>query len=432
MTPPTPLAPITPPTLVLVESNTSGTGRLFARRARELGARPVLLAEDPGRYAYARDDSLDVVRADTSTPAAVLAAVAALPGGPPAGLTTSSDYFVPVAAAAAAALGLPGPDPEAVARCRHKGRQHAALAAGGVPVAAHSLVTSVAAALDAAGRTGFPVVLKPADGSGSTGVRLCTTREETAAHAALLLARTHNERGMPTAPGFLVEEYVDGPEFSVEVFAHTAVTVVAKHLGAAPHFVETGHDVPAPLTPARAEPLAEAAVLAVKALGLGFGAAHAELRLGPDGPVLIEVNPRLAGGMIPELIRSALSVDLVRAQVAAALGRHEEPEPSTALHSSLRFLAVDTPSYLAGPSAGPPDAAERHGTAEHHGAEERYVTERTLTGRRGELLVPHHDHRDRVGHVIATAPAARDAARAADTALARLRTALRPAEEATR
>ncbi|MFI7099473.1 ATP-grasp domain-containing protein [Streptomyces sp. NPDC050161] len=408
---------MTPPSLVLVESNTSGTGRLFARRARDLGVRPVLLADDPGRYAYAHTDGIDVVRADTSTPAGVLDAIAALPGPPPAGLTTSSDYFVPVAAAAAAALGLPGPDPAAVARCRHKGSQRAALAAGGVPVAAHTHVTSVAAALAATDLTGLPAVLKPADGSGSTGVRLCTTREETAEHAARLLARTRNERGMPTAPGFLVEQYVEGPEFSVEVFAHTPVTVVAKHLGAAPHFVETGHDVPAPQDAAPADALATTAVLAVKALGLGFGAAHVELRIGPEGPVLIEVNPRLAGGMIPELIRSALSVDLVRAQVAAALGRHEDVAPRTALHSSLRFLVVDTPATLGEPAV-PAEPAP-------------HLTEQTLTGRRSERLVPHHDHRDRVGHAIATAPTAAAAAHAADTALARLRTALHPLPKAT-
>lgn len=406
-----------PPTLVLVESNTSGTGRLFAQRAREMGVRPVLLAEDPGRYAYAQADGVEVVRACTSAPAGVLDAIAALPDGSPAGVTTSSDYFVPVAASVAAVMGLPGPEPDAVARCRHKGTQHVTLAAGGVPVAAHALVTSVDMALDTAERVGLPVVLKPADGSGSTGVRLCVTREEVVEHASRLLVRTHNERGMPTAPGFLVEEYVDGPEFSVEVFGCTPVAVVAKHLGAAPHFVEIGHDVPAPLPAAQAEALATTGVMAVKALGLGFGAAHVEMRYGINGPVVIEVNPRLAGGMIPELIRSALSVDLVRAQVTAALGRHEELEPRTAMHSSLRFLVVDRPATLQEPRA-------------RHTNPARYVSEETLTGRRDERLVPHHDHRDRVGHVIATACTAGEAALAAATGLDRLRTALRPVSKA--
>ncbi|UXX92169.1 ATP-grasp domain-containing protein [Streptomyces sp. AD2-2] len=43
----------------------------------------------------------------------------------------------------------------------------------------------------------------------------------------------------------------------------------------------------------------ETAEAAVRALGIVLGPAHVELRLGPEGPVLIEVNPRLAGGWIP-------------------------------------------------------------------------------------------------------------------------------------
>jgi argininosuccinate lyase len=299
-----------------------------------------------------------------------------------------------------------------VTLCRHKGSQHTALAAAGVPVAGHARVTGTAAALEAADRIGLPVVLKPADGSGSTGVRLCRSRAEITVHAARLLARTHNERGIPTAPGFLVESYVEGPEYSVEVFEHTAVTVVGKHLGPAPHFVETGHDVPAPVATADAEALADTAVAAVKALGLGFGAAHVELRLTTEGPVLIEVNPRLGGGMIPELIRSALSVDLVSAQVAAALGRPADLEPRTAHHAALRFLVVEEPAALDA-SFTVPDPP-------------RHVTALTLTGRGGVPLAPQHDHRDRVGHATATAATAGEAARAAGDALTLLRTALRP------
>ncbi|MEX3105746.1 ATP-grasp domain-containing protein [Streptomyces sp. ST1015] len=405
---------MTEPLLVLVESNTTGTGRLFARRARELGARPVLLAEDPGRYDYARTDGITVVRADTSSLPAVLAAVRALPhaeGSAVAGVTTSSDYFVPVAASAAAALGLPGPDPDAVVRCRHKGGQHAALVAGGVPVAAHALVATAAEALDAVDRIGTPVVLKPVDGSGSSGVRLCATRQEAAEHAARLLARTHNERGMPVARDFLVEEFVRGSEFSVEVFGDRAVAVVGKHLGRAPHFVEIGHDVPAPVADADAAALAATAVQAVKALGLGFGAAHVELRLRLGEPVLIEVNPRLAGGMIPELIRSATGVDLVRAQVSAALGLPVDLEAVRSHHARLRFLVVDTPARLAGPpdTGGLPEGAEA-----------------VLTGRTGVRLEPQRDHRDRVGHATATAPTAEAADLAVAAAHTRLRTSLRP------
>ncbi|MEV1025582.1 ATP-grasp domain-containing protein [Streptomyces sp. NPDC050264] len=414
---------MTEPYLLLVESNTSGTGPLFARRARDLGVRPVLLAEDPGRYAYARADDITVVEADTSAAGPVLAAVDALGAGPPAGVTTSSDYFVPVAAEIAHLLGLPGPDPAATVRCRHKGRQHAALAAAGVPVAAQTWATDAVTAADAVRRLGAPAILKPADGSGSTGVRLCAGAGDADRHAALLLARTHNERGIPTVPGLLIEEYVDGPEFSVEVFGRTPVAVVGKHLGAAPYFVESGHDVPAAVPTGTARLLADTAVAAVEALGLGHGAAHVELRLAARGPVVIEVNPRLAGGMIPELVRAALGIDLVAAQVGAALGDLPDLKPRSARHASLRFLVVEEPSVLEEvPVPAEPSVLEE--PPADPSTASPYVTTSVLTARRGVSLVPRHDHRDRVGHAVATAPDGPSAARAADGALDLLRARL--------
>src|SRR6185295_3592974 len=42
--------------LLFVESNTSGTGRLFARTARNLGFVPVLITARPGKYAYLAEE----------------------------------------------------------------------------------------------------------------------------------------------------------------------------------------------------------------------------------------------------------------------------------------------------------------------------------------------------------------------------------------
>ena len=89
------------------------------------------------------------------------------------------------------------------------------------------------------------MVVKPADGTGSRGVRLCPRHAEVRRHTAGLLAQGRDERGQPTLPAVLVEEYVAGPELSVETFGTGVVGVTAKYLGAAPWFVESGHDYPA-------------------------------------------------------------------------------------------------------------------------------------------------------------------------------------------
>src|SRR5262245_49942824 len=108
--------------LVLVESNTTGTGRLFCSAARAIGLRPVLFARDPDRYPYVAADRIDSRVLDTRDPAAILAGCAELAGSV-AGVTSSSEYSIAIAAEVARVLGRPHPDPDAVRACRDKGAQ---------------------------------------------------------------------------------------------------------------------------------------------------------------------------------------------------------------------------------------------------------------------------------------------------------------------
>ncbi|WNE94158.1 ATP-grasp domain-containing protein [Streptomyces luomodiensis] len=325
--------------LAFVESNTTGTGREFCVAARARGLRPVLLTRDPGRYVYVERDGIDTRVLDTGDTAAVVECCAELTqDGGLAGVASSSEYFVSTAARAAAKLGLPAADGDAIARCRDKAAQVLALAAAGVPVPASQAVTEVADAVRAADRIGHPVVLKPVLGSGSVGVRLCRTPAETRSWAGELLGRATDERGNPVPARILVQSAVEGPEFSVETFDDAVVTVVAKRIGPRPFFVETGHQVPAPVPGTTAAALGDTALRALAALGLGWGSAHTELRMSPDGPVVIEVNPRLAGGMIPVAVRAALGIDLIDAVIARAAGQSRTPAVAGRGHAAVRFL----------------------------------------------------------------------------------------------
>ena len=400
------------PVLAMVESNTTGTGRTFAVAARARGLRPVLLSSRPERYPWVAEDSVDVAWVDTSDASAVAAgARAAADGGPLAGVVTSSEYFVAVTARAASRLGLPGADPEAVERCRDKRRQRAALAGGGVPVPAFAAAATPDEAVEGATAIGLPVVVKPADGTGSRGVRRCDTTGEVRRHAAALLGQDRDERGRPTLPAVLVEEYVAGPELSVETFGSEVVGITAKYLGPAPWFVEIGHDYPA-VEVAGADDVGAVARAAIDALGLGFGPAHTEIRLGARGPAVIEVNPRLAGGRIPTLVRLASGLDLVGATVDAVTGRggpRAAPGPG---HASIRFL-VPARAGRVRRTGGVAAAASVPG-----------VVDVGIAARPGQRVGGTGSFLDRVGHVIAAGPTAMAARTAAESALARLELAV--------
>jgi S-sulfo-L-cysteine synthase (3-phospho-L-serine-dependent) len=403
----------------LVESNTSGTGRLLARAVRTAGYRPVLLAADPGRYPYAAADGIHRIRVDTADGATVLATCKELADDRGlAGVLSSSEYFIETAALIAMELGRPGPAPEAVRRCRDKGLQRRALAAAGVRIPRFREVTSAAAASAAADELRFPVVVKPVSGSGNVGVRVCATHGEVTAQAEFLLAQTHNERGIPLPGRVLVEEYVPGPEFSCEVMSGEYVGLTSKHLGPPPFPVEIGHDYPAALPHGERDALRSAALAAVHALDLTWGATHVEVRLGPRGPSIIEVNPRLAGGFIPELVRLADGVDLITELVAAAVGaprtapprQHTQPARDTQPRrsASIRFLLASSEGRL----------IETGGV--HRARDLPGVVEAAFYVEPGVVLTRHGDFRDRIGHVIACAADPPGAAAAAETGLAQL------------
>ncbi|MGW1429749.1 ATP-grasp domain-containing protein [Streptomyces sp. NPDC002431] len=404
--------------LALVESNTTGTGRHFAQHAVRLGVRPVLITHDPERYPYVREDEVEHVRCDTSDEEAVFDAVDALNRrGRVVGVTSSSDYYIGTAALTARRLGLPGPSPRAVEDCRDKATQRRLLTAAGVPGPRFTVVPGVDDAVAAARETGYPVVVKPVQGSGSLGVRLCADAAEVRAHAAELLGAALNERGLPRSGQVLVEETLTGDEFSVEVFDGRSVAVVAKHLGPHPYFVETGHDVPAALPDDIAHALRRTAENAAAALATTFGAVHVELRAprtGTDVPRVIEVNPRLAGGMIPELLRRACGVDMVRAQVLAALGRPVVPESTRHAAASIRFVTADAETAVA------PGAA----SALTRVRAEDGVVEAALYRAPGTPVGPPRDFRDRAGHIIAVADTPGRSGAAAEAAVHTLRTAL--------
>jgi biotin carboxylase len=394
------------PWLVLVESNTTGTGRDFAEAAVRRGLRPVLLTRDPRRYAYVGELGLPVRVVDTGDLAEVEAACRALAPPGPAGILSSSEFFVPAAARVAARLGLPAQDPAAIERCRDKAAQRWCLRAAGVPVPDFVACDTAAGAGHAAHRLGGPVVVKPVSGSGSAGVRRCANPGAVRWWADRLLA---DRRRFPVAR-LLVEREVPGPEFSVEILDGKPAGVTRKHVGQAPYFVEIGHDHPASLPARETVALHEVAARAVQAVGHAVGPAHVELRVPPGGePTVIEINPRLAGGLIPRLVRHATGRDLVDEVVAGAAALPVPGSPLAGRFASIRFLVPARQGLVAGVT-GLARAGALPGVVEAHCALQP-----------GAVIGFEHSFVDRKGHVIAVAPGSEAAAALADRALAEIR-----------
>ncbi|MEU8542179.1 pyridoxal-phosphate dependent enzyme [Streptomyces sp. NPDC048717] len=382
--------------LLFVESNTTGTGMQALRLARELGFEPVLLTDDATRYPGLDDTGAEVVVCDTASLPALRAAVRERFRAPDlAGVTTTSDFYVPAVAELSTWLGLPGNPAEAMRTCRDKARLRETLARAGVRQPRFAVVRDAEAGVTAAAKIGLPCVVKPSDDSGSTDVLRCTGPDQVGAHVARILSRTVNGRGLPTAGTALVEEFADGPEYSVEMFGveghHHLVGVTAKTVTGTPYFVERQHLFPAPLPGPVAEELTRIVRAALSAAGVLFGPTHTEVRLVEDGPVIIEINPRLAGGMIPEVIRLATGTALLEQQVRAATGEPPDLAREFTRQGGIRFLMAERAGRLAAVE-GADRAAEVAG-----------VDRVTVTVRPGADVRPAEDAYGRLGYIIATA-----------------------------
>lgn len=395
---------------MFIESNSTGTGGLFTTIARERGYRPIILTDNPERYAFLDQHRIDFIRTNTSDSLSIRKVVADLSEAARiAGVYSSSEYFVEAAATLSDCLGLPGADCNAIRVCRNKWRQRLVLQAAGFSVPRFQLACSMRDVLSGVESIGLPCILKPTLGTGSIGVRLCTTVDEAEQHAALLLQRHKNERGMPVAAELLVEEYVRGPEYSVETFHRRVVGITRKYTTPEPYFVETGHDFPADLTHTIVENCGDSVTRALDAMGLSWGPAHTELRLSKDGIIIIEINPRLAGGFIPELVRLATGIDLISATLAATVGDEFDIEQQFNSNASIRFLIPKEEGVLTGLD-GFDEVSQIPG-----------VVDARLYYESGHACRIRRDFRDRLGHVISIGTVPGEAVTVAERALRHLR-----------
>lgn len=333
--------------------------------------------------------------ADTHDPDAVVAAGLALAERHTvAGVVTWDEYCLVPTAQLAAHLALPGNTVESMNAGRNKAASRHLFAEHNVPSATSTRVDTLPQATAAASRTGFPVVLKPVSHAASIGVIRADRPEELPA-AWEFAAAGAGEQG-PEGRGVLVEEYLVGPEISVECVTvgglTTAVAVTRKEVGFAPYFEETGHTVTAgdPLLP-HVAPIARRAV---RALGITDGVQHVEMRLTASGPRIIEVNSRIGGDLIGTLVRLATGLDLPRIAADIACGNDPSLTPSARQTAAIKILYPPANGTL----------TARH-LATGPGRQRPWLHQVTWLHDVGDqvALPPHGNSNGRIGFLIVTA-----------------------------
>ena len=186
----------------------------------------------------------------------------------------------------------------------------------------------------------FPCIMKPTDSSGSRGVVLVESLSDLEKEYSY--TKNNSRQG-----AVIIEEYMVGPEVSVEVMTVKGEPVVLqvtdKLTTGAPHFVEMGHSQPSRLGDENVSKIKELAKAAVKAVGIENGPAHVEIMLTKEGPKMVELGARMGGDCITtHLVPLSTGIDMIRATIETACGLEPDIQPKFNKGSAIRYFNAES------------------------------------------------------------------------------------------
>ena len=206
-------------------------------------------------------------------------------------ITAATDKPLVMMARIAKELNLPFYSVETAEWSTDKFQMKQRFIEGGVPCAQGRLIHSAEEAKDLY----FPVICKPRDNSGSRGVKLCRDLQELqeCIDEALQYSKLDT---------VLVEEFIEGREFSVESIHYNGKSEVIqfteKKTTEFPYNVELGHKQPANLDEEQKQSIRDIIVKVGKAMKFENCPSHTELKINDRGLFVIETSPRLGGDFI--------------------------------------------------------------------------------------------------------------------------------------
>jgi len=255
-------------------------------------------------------------------------------------LSFSLESALPAASYVASKLGLVANSQESIELTQSKYAQRKALEKNGIPVPRYYLIESKE---DLAKITcDFPVIVKPVDSGGSQGICRVESNDklEEAYNYAVVYSRTSKA---------IVEEFVDGREFSVEYISHQGkhyfLQITDKVTSGAPRFVEMQHHQPADIPSSVATRIKQMVESALTALKIENSASHTEIKWNSqDELYIIETGARMGGDYITsDLVRLSTGYDFVDGAIKLAINKFEEPIFPKKMYSGVFFYSQLAP-----------------------------------------------------------------------------------------
>lgn len=239
-------------------------------------------------------------------------------------ITIASDRPMLTVSKVAEELNLIGIDEKTAINATNKSKMRDVLKKSSVPIPMYFSVDDYdqyRKAIEDIKNNNYKCIVKPADNSGSRGIRLIENYDEKELEKIYKYCKENSNSGR-----LLVEEFMQGPEVSVETISYKGIChviqVTDKITTGPPYFVEMGHNQPSSLDKETIEKIKKVAINANKAIGIENGPSHTEIKVTKDGPKVVELGARLGGDNITtHLVPYSTGVNMVEASINIALGQ---------------------------------------------------------------------------------------------------------------
>ena len=200
---------------------------------------------------------------------------------------------------------------------------------------------SVSSAKDAADiDLDFPLIVKPVDRSGSRGVTKVFDRSELSGAIKTALSFGFEKEA-------IVEEYVDGREYSVEYISwegkHFFVALTQKYTTGSPNFIETAHLEPAQVDGETLIRIRKVVEHALDSVNFRYGASHTEVMVTDNGDIrIIEIGGRMGGDNIgSSLVELSTGYDYLKGVIDVSLGIPPRVDITHRSFAAIRFVFSD-------------------------------------------------------------------------------------------
>ena len=232
----------------------------------------------------------------------------------------------------------------------------------------------------------FPLIVKSPKSTGSKDVLLAKNSSQLNNHLRYLRNKNSGET-------IMIEEYIDGPQYLVEAIVYKrqphVIGIIEQEITQGKRFIITGYGVLVKAPTEIQAGLEEVLQSIVNTFNIENGALHLELRLTKNGWKLIEINPRISGGAMNNMIFAAFGFNLVEETLKLFLGEPPNIHPRHKKSVYTKYVIVESKGILE-------RVIGRTRASKSPGVVDVYVKPR-----RGTLLTPPLSMGHRYAYVIA-------------------------------